>query len=128
MTLVLLITRKMIVIMEQYTKKKPFNWRAFISTALFVSGLSLPFTGFMNHYFQFDKFTLDRHFWMSAHDIAGILFVIFSVLHLSYNWRVLIGYAKKAKEIYISKEALTAIIFVIMIVGLISSHAFHVDN
>jgi len=112
--------------MEQDTKKKPFNRRAFISTALFVSGLCLPFTGFMNHYFQFYKLTLERHFWMSAHDIAGILFVIFSILHISYNWRTLIGYAKKAKEIFISKEALTAIFFVIMIVSLISSHAFHI--
>jgi hypothetical protein len=112
--------------MKEDTKKKPFNKRAFISTALFVSGLSLPFTGFMNHYFQFDKLTLERHFWMSAHDIAGILFVIFSILHISYNWRVLMSYAKKAKEMFISREALTAIVFVIMILGLVSSHAFHI--
>ena len=114
--------------MKQETKKKPFNKRAFISTALFVSGLSLPFTGFMNHYFQFDRLTLDRHFWMSAHDITGILFVIFSILHISYNWRVLMNYAKKLKGMLISKEALTAILFVILIVGLVSSHAFHIDK
>lgn len=114
--------------MKQDAKKKPFNKRAFISTALFVSGLSLPFTGFMNHYFQFDKLTLDRHFWMSAHDIAGILFIIFAILHISFNWRVLINYTKKAQEMFISKEALTAIVFVIIIVGLISSHAFHIDK
>jgi hypothetical protein len=114
--------------MNQDTKKKPFNKRAFITTTLFVSGLSLPFTGFMNHYFQFDKLNLERHFWMSAHDIAGILFVIFSILHISYNWRILMNYARKAKEMFISKEALTAIAFVIIIVGLVSSHAFHIDK
>lgn len=112
--------------MKQVTKEKPFNKRSFISTALLVSGLSLPFTGFMNHYFQFDGLTLERHFWMSAHDIAGILFVIFSILHISYNWRVLLSYAIKSKEMLISKETLTAIVFVIMIVGLVSSHAFHI--
>ena len=114
--------------MKQDTKKKQFNKRAFISTALFVSGLSLPFTGFMNHYFQFDRLTLERHFWMSAHDITGILFVILSILHISYNWRVLMNYAKKLKGMFISKEALTAILFVILIVGLVSSHAFHIDK
>jgi hypothetical protein len=107
---------------------KPFNKRSFISTGLFLSGLILPFTGFMNHYFQFEKLTLDGHFWMTTHNIAGILFVIFSIIHVSYNWRVLLTYVKKAKKVFISKEALTAIVFVIVIVGLVSSHAFHLDK
>ena len=114
--------------MKQDTKTKPFNKRAFISTALFVSGLILPFSGFMNHYLQFEKLTLERHFWMSAHDIAGILFIIFAILHISFNWRVLMNYAKKAQEMFISKEALTAVAFVIIIVGLVSSHAFHIGE
>jgi hypothetical protein len=114
--------------MEQVVKKKTFNKHAFISSALFVSGLSLPFTGFMNHSLQFDKLSLERHFWMSAHDVAGILFVLFALLHISYNWRVLLNYAKKAKEKFISKETLTAIALVIVVIGLISSHAFHIDK
>lgn len=114
--------------MEQEIKKKQFNKRAFISTALFVSGLSLPFTGFMNHYFQFGMLTVERHFWMSAHDVTGILFVLFSILHIFYNWRVLMSYAKKAKEVFISKEAMTAIVLVLMIVVIVSSHAFHIDK
>jgi succinate dehydrogenase/fumarate reductase cytochrome b subunit len=114
--------------MEQVVKMRPFNKRAFISTALFISGFSLPFSGFMNHSLQFDKFSLERHFWMSVHDVAGILFVLFVILHISYNWKALLNYAKKAKEIFISKEALTALVFVIVIVGLVSSHAFHIGN
>jgi len=111
--------------MEHTGKKQSFNKRAFISSAMLISGLSLPFTGLMNHLFQFDQLTLERHFWMSAHDIAGILFVIFSILHISLNWKALVNYVKRTKELYISKEALTAIVLVIVIVGLISSHAFH---
>lgn len=114
--------------MEHIVKKKPFNKRAFISTALFVSGLSLPFTGFMNHSLQFENLSVERHFWMSAHDAAGILFIIFVILHISYNWRSLLNYAKKAKEKFVSKETLTAIAVVIIFVGLISLHAFHVDK
>ncbi len=114
--------------MNQETKKKPFNKRAFITTVLFVSGLCLPFSGFMNHFFQFDKLTLERHFWMSAHDIAGILFVLFSIIHIFYNRKVLMTYAKKSKELFISKEAFTAITFVIIFIGLVSLHAFHIDK
>jgi len=108
--------------------KKSFNKRAFTSTALLTSGLFLPFSGFMIHILQFEKLTLEGHFWMSVHDISGILFVIFSMLHISYNWKALINYAKKSKDVLISKEASIAIILVITIVGLISSHAFHADK
>jgi hypothetical protein len=114
--------------MEQIIKKKSFNKRAFISTALFISGLSLPITGFINHSLQFDQLSVERHFWMSAHDIAGILFIFFGILHISFNWRALVNYVKKTKDKFISKESLIAIAFVIIVVGLMSSHAFHIGN
>lgn len=114
--------------MEQVVKKKQFNKRAFISSALFISCLSLPFTGFINHSLQFDQLSVERHFWMSAHNVAGILFIIFAILHVSYNWRALLSYAKKFKEKFVSKETIAAIALVIIVVGLISSHAFHVGK
>ena len=114
--------------MSENVIKKPFNKRAFTSTALFTSGLLLPFSGLMIHILQFEKLTVAGHFWMSVHDISGILFVIFSILHISYNWKALISYAKKAKDVFISKEALIAITLVIIIVWFISSHSFHVNR
>lgn len=114
--------------MNQSIVQKTFNKRAFISTALFTSGLFLPISGLMNHILQLEGITNARHFWMSVHDISGILFVIFSILHISFNWRALINYIKKVKDIIISKEALIAIILVIFLVGLISSHVFHIKN
>jgi uncharacterized membrane protein YdcZ (DUF606 family) len=71
--------------MEQELKKKPFNKRAFISIAMFLAGICLPISGIMNHRLQFEPLTVERHFWMSVHNMAGILFVIFVILHLSYN-------------------------------------------
>jgi succinate dehydrogenase/fumarate reductase cytochrome b subunit len=112
--------------MSQTIIQKPFNKRAFISTALFTSGLFLPISGLMNHLLQFEGLTITRHFWMTVHDISGILFVIFSVLHISLNWRALLNYIKKVKDIYISKEALLAIILTVLIVGIFSSHVFHI--
>ncbi|MBN2348404.1 MAG: DUF4405 domain-containing protein [Bacteroidales bacterium] len=107
------------------TNKNSFNKRAFISVALFVSGLFLPISGIMNHKLQYESLTRERHFWMSVHNMAAILFVLFTILHLTYNWRVLIKYAKKIKGISISKEALMAFLLVILIVFLFSSHALH---
>ena len=114
--------------MNENVVQKPFNKRAFISTAMFISGLFLPVSGLMNHALQFEELTLARHFWMSVHDISGILFIIFSVLHISFNWKALVNYVKKVKDIYISKEALTAIIVTLIIVGLFSSHVFHINE
>ncbi|NTW32590.1 MAG: DUF4405 domain-containing protein [Bacteroidetes bacterium] len=113
--------------MEKDIKKKPFNKRAFISIAMFTSGLCLPFSGIMNHNLQFETLSVERHFWMSVHNMAAVLFVIFAILHISYNWRALMSYAKKAKEIFISKESLAAIALVIVIVGLFASHTYHVN-
>jgi hypothetical protein len=107
-------------------EKKSFNKRAFVSIVMFISGLLLPVSGIMLHELQFEPLTTARHFWMSVHNMAAFLFTIFVVIHISYNWRCLIRYAKKIKGIAVSKEAVMAILLVVMIVGLFSSHAFHV--
>jgi hypothetical protein len=112
--------------METKKKKKTFNKRSFISIAMIFSGLILPFSGMANHKHQFEMLTIERHFWMTVHNTAAILFVIFAILHISYNWRILINYIKKTKETFISKETLTALALVIGIVGLFASHVFHV--
>ncbi len=111
--------------MNRHAIRKPFNKRAFISTALLTSGLLLPFSGLMNHLLQVEEITTARHFWMSVHDISGILFVLLCILHISLNWKALVNYMKKAREVFLSREAWFAIILVIILVGLISSHVFH---
>ena len=108
--------------------KRPFNKRAFISTALFTSGLCLPISGFMIHINQIEELTVARHFWMSLHDVSGILFLIFSIIHIAINWRSLNNYVRRAKDVLISKESLIAITLVIIIVGIVSSHPFHINN
>ncbi len=105
--------------------KKPFSKRAFVSVAMFVSGLGLPVSGIMNHNLQFETLTTERHFWMSVHNMSAILFTIFLMIHIAYNWRSLMHYFKKIKGIRVSKEAILAIALVVFIVGLFSSHALH---
>jgi hypothetical protein len=105
--------------------KRPFNKRAFVSIAMFAAGLVLPFSGFMNHVLQFEQLTRERHFWMTVHNVTAILFAVFAIIHVVYNWRSLLHYAKKAKEVCVSREAIFAFILVAFIVGLFSSHVFH---
>lgn len=112
--------------MNSTTEKKPFNWRAFSSIAMFLSVLGLPYSGIMNHNLQFEQFFSERHFWMSIHNMSAILFMIFAIIHITLNWRALIHYMHKVKGAVISREALTAIAVVFFIVALFSSHALHV--
>ena len=108
--------------MERVEKK--FNYRAFCSVGMVLSGLSLPFSGFINHELQLEELTPVREFWMTVHNSAGILFFILAIIHLVFNRKVLIKHLRKAKGTMLSKEAVLAIAFVTLIVLSISSHAF----
>jgi len=105
--------------------ERTFNKRSFVSTAMILAGLALPFSGLMNHYLQFEQFSAERHFWMSVHNMSAILFCIFLIVHIIYNRKAIIKYIKKANSLLISKEALLAIFLVIFIVGVFSLHALH---
>jgi len=107
------------------TPIKKFNKRAFITLAMFMSGLMLPFSGLMNHRLQFDDLTVARHFWMTVHNVSAILIIVFVILHISYNWRFLIKYSKCVGIMIISKEAIIAVLMVLIIVGIFSMHALH---
>jgi hypothetical protein len=107
------------------TEKKSFNIRAFVSSVMFAAGLVLPVSGLMNHNLQFAPLTLERHFWMAAHNMSALLFVVFTVIHVAFNRRALLHHLKKAGG-KINREVVLALLFVAVIVGLFSSHAFHV--
>lgn len=113
--------------MDNAAGKKPFNRRAFTSVGLLSSGLLLPVSGLMNHLLQFEPLTRERHFWMSVHDVAAILFVAFAAAHIAFNWRALVHYAKKVRGITVNREAVAAALVVFFVVGLIASHALHVQ-
>jgi ferredoxin len=103
-----------------------FNKRAFISIAMLMAGVILPVSGIMNHLYQFERLTPQRHFWMSVHNMAGILFLIFAIIHVTLNWRPLVHHVRRTAEIVLSKEAIVAVVLVLAVVGLFAMHAFHV--
>ena len=110
--------------MNTISDNKPFNRRAFISMALFVSGLLLPVSGIMNHNLQFDFLTPERHFWMSVHNMSALVFSVSAIFHVVNNGRALIHYARNFSGVFVSKEAMAAAALVVTLVGLFASHAF----
>jgi hypothetical protein len=107
------------------TIKKSFNKRAFISSSLFISGLLLPL-GWLIHFTDTEYYAKEKHFWMSVHNAATIVFVVFLIFHIVYNWKAMKGYLNKSKTRLVSKETIYAIILVLFIVGLFSSHVLHI--
>ena len=107
------------------TERKYFNKRGFISSGMFISGLGLPITGIMNHYLAFDSMTVERHAWMSAHNILGVFFVLFAIFHIIYNWKTLLKYIKNSVAIIISREAVAAFSVILFFLVLVVLHTFH---
>ncbi len=113
--------------MDLSVTKKPFNRRSFVSLSLLLSGLLLPISGIMNHELAFVYLSQERHFWMSVHNMAALIFSLAAIVHIVTNRGAILHYAKKARGVLLSKEAAVAIVVVFGVVGLIASHAFHVQ-
>lgn len=116
---------KALIINKMETKKR-FNKRAFTSVGMLAYFLSLPFSGLMNHYTGFSEMTVERHFWMTVHDVSGILFCAFAIIHIIFNWRSIKNYIHNLKGAIVNKEAITAAVIVLFVTLFIASHAFHV--
>ncbi len=101
-----------------------FNKRAFFSIGMLATGLMLPVSGLINHNLGFEPLSVSRHFWMSVHNISGIMFTVFAVYHAVYNRQAIMHYAVKVRGLLVTKEALTAISLVIIITSFFALHAF----
>ena len=110
------------------TTKQPMNKRALTSMFMFFSFILLPLSGIPLHFSRTSGGVgVLEHFLMSVHNISALIFIIAVVLHLSLNWNVLIKYiATKTSEYFrFRKELIVALVVIILIVSLFSSHALH---
>ena len=111
------------------TKNQKINKRAFTSMFLFFSFILLPLSGIPLHYTRTESGPgILEHFLMSVHNISALIFLIAVFVHLSLNWKTLIKYiaAKTTEYFQFKKEMIIALIIVVFVVGLFSSHALHV--
>lgn len=109
------------------TERKLFNWRGFVILTATFTGLGLPITGLANHLHQLEPIvSFSRHAWMSAHNILGVLFLVSTVSHAIFNRRILLNYVRgNAARPGIGREAVGAIVFVVVMLFVVVSHTFH---
>ncbi len=90
--------------------RKKFNCRSFVAMLTGLSFLGLPVTGLANHVFQFDSMSAERHAWMAAHNILGLVFLVFATWHIILNRRALCQYAGKFSQTFplLSRETVWA--------------------
>jgi hypothetical protein len=118
--------RKVNDIMDNTTKQL-MNKRALTSMFMFFSFILLPLSGILLHLSRASgEVGVFEHFWMSVHNMSAFIFLITVVIHLSLNWNAMMKYiaAKTSQYFQFRKEMIIALVTVIFVVGLFSSHAF----
>lgn len=104
-----------------------FRVRSFVAVGLTVTGLGLPLTGVVNHFYGFSGLTVLRHAWMTAHNMLGLLFVGFAVWHSLINRRPLFGHFRgvAVNTFRFGRETVWACSVVLILLLLAIAHAFH---
>ncbi len=97
---------------------------------MLFSFLCLPFSGIPLHYVRGGELSTLEHWLMSVHNMAATIFVIAAITHLALNWKALSRYmVEKTVELFAFKrEMIIGLVVVIILVGIFSSHAFHVHH
>ena len=73
--------------------KKSTNKRAFVSIVLFIMFILLPVSGSMIGAMVDNNDAM--LIWAAIHGFLGILFIIFGIFHIVYNWKTLKHYMIK---------------------------------
>jgi len=107
-----------------------FKHRAFVAMVMVFSGLALPVTGIVNHFYGFAPLSVERHGWMAAHNALGLLFVVFSIWHVVLNRKALWSHVKNtaAHIPVVSREAMLAGSVIAVMLVLFVGHAFHAGH
>jgi hypothetical protein len=107
------------------TTKQPMNKRALTSMFLVFSFILLPLSGIPLHFSRTSvEVGVLEHYLMGIHNMSALIFLIAAVIHIVFNWNALKKYvATKTSEYFrFRKEMIIALITVLLIVGLFSSH------
>jgi len=99
--------------------KKSFNTRSFLSIGTFLFFILLAISGIALHITDHKPNTFHKVFFMVAHNISAVGFLIFSIGHILKNWKPIKSYMSgKAKKTTVSKEMLICIIVLTVILAL----------
>jgi len=112
----------------QMENERKFNKRAFLAVGMFISFIGLPVSGYMNHILGSTDMSVEKHLWMSIHNVLATFFCIFSIWHIKLNWKPVKNAFKKMTDIIISREALYAFALVGVFLTLFILHAVHLNR
>ena len=105
--------------------KCSFKFRSFISFTLFFSFAILCLSGFalyikpegdIARWIGWSFLGLTKSGWEGFHALFSLFFLIFALIHLCFNWKVLLNYIrdKISKGLTLRKELLSSVILVIL--------------
>ncbi len=104
--------------------KFKFKFRGFTSLLMFfsflislISGIVLYFPpqGKIAHWTHWTFWGLDKEMWGALHINSSLILFIIAILHLYYNWKVLLRYIKKKAEMAFNLKYELLISFIISI-------------
>ena len=75
--------------------KMSFNKRAVVSIALLVMFIFLPISGKMIEAMALEDNSEAMFIWGGIHSLLGLLFFVFGIFHIVYNWKTLKFYLKR---------------------------------
>jgi hypothetical protein len=79
-------------------EKTKLNKRALVVFFMLFSAAILPFSGLMLHEAGSHDSQKLQFIAMALHNVAAIVFTIFTIVHLKYNWKPIINYVKDKKN------------------------------
>ncbi len=83
--------------------RRPFMWKAFVSFAVTLAFAAIAVSGTVLYVAPAGRVAiwsgwrlgaLERAEWQAVHTIFALLFVVAGVVHLVFNWRVLLAYVR----------------------------------
>ena len=98
--------------------KKSFNTRSFLSIGTFLFFILLAISGIVLHATDNKPYTFHKVFFMVAHNISAVGFLIFATGHILKNWKPIKSYMSGKAKKMVSREMLTGIIILIVALAL----------
>ena len=104
--------------------QKTFNFRSFISINTFLFFIMMVLSGAAAYikpegsvasWHSWSFLGLDKGAWEELHTLTGIFFLVFSLIHIVLNWKMLCQYLKQRK--FLSSELVMSFLFLFFVSG-----------
>lgn len=103
---------------------KGINKKAFVSSGLFITGVGILISGIISQLLLLEPTSVPKQFWMSVNSVLGVLFMFFSIFHLSYNKKTLTRLKEFLVAKFFSKELILATLLIGILLFAAVVHAF----